>query len=138
MVSPLARPCDTPNTTIATSSAYVRLLLIPAILLSPAAKRIIHRLRRFHRLKCSSLEICVICEICGSKSSMKGKPKKSPREKDLTSRYLSGGLDEDRVDQQQRFSDRSKHAVRDKTQRTSDLRAAEIDHGGDIDALPTG
>jgi len=28
---------------------------------------------------------------------MKGKPKKSHREKDLTSRYLSGGMDEDRV-----------------------------------------
>ena len=26
---------------------------------------------------------------------MKGKPKRSPREKDLTARYLSGNLDED-------------------------------------------
>ena len=46
---------------------------------------------------------------------MPGKPKKGPREKDLTSRYLSGGLDEDRVEPQQRFSNRSKSAQREKT-----------------------
>ena len=40
---------------------------------------------------------------------MKGKPNKQPRETDLTARYLSGGLDEDRVEQQERFGDRSKN-----------------------------
>ena len=30
--------------------------------------------------------------------------KKAPREKDLTSRYMSGGMDEDRVEQQERFT----------------------------------
>ena len=33
---------------------------------------------------------------------MAGKPKKAQREKDLTSRYLSGGYDEDRADAKDR------------------------------------
>ena len=45
---------------------------------------------------------------------MSGKPRKSPREKDLTSRFKSGGLDEDladgRVGQSQRFSQRNTDA----------------------------
>lgn len=70
---------------------------------------------------------------------MKGKPKKSPREKDLTSRYLSGGLDEDRIDSSQRFTDRNKHAQANKTLKTAAMRkeagnAAEID----IETLPLG
>ena len=48
---------------------------------------------------------------------MKGKPKKSPREKDLTSRYLSGGLDEDRVEQGEQFKARNKTAQQEKTAR---------------------
>ena len=69
---------------------------------------------------------------------MKGKPKKSPREKDITSRYLGGGMDMDRVDQQQRFGDKSKHYQQRKTERTAVTRAAEESIGGDVDALPVG
>ena len=74
---------------------------------------------------------------------MKGKPKKQPREKDLTSRYLSGGLDEDRVDQQERFGDKSKHFQQRKTERTALMRAAAEETaaaaaGLDVETLPTG
>src|SRR3954471_12149252 len=70
---------------------------------------------------------------------MKGKPKKSPREKDITSRYLSGGLDEDRVEQQQRFSDRNKHAQANRIIKTSAMRAGEDDGAaGDVSVLPVG
>src|SRR3954468_8113616 len=70
---------------------------------------------------------------------MKGKPKKPPREKDLTSRYLSGGMDEDRVEQQERFSDRSKNFQQRKTEKTAILRAAEgAAPGEDIETLPVG
>jgi ribosome biogenesis GTPase len=68
---------------------------------------------------------------------MSGKPKKNPREKDLTSRYLSGGLDEDRVEQSQRFSARNKGAERDKMAKTALMRAGE-QSGADIDQLPAG
>lgn len=72
---------------------------------------------------------------------MKGKPKKQPREKDLTARYLSGGLDEDRVEQQERFGDRSKNFQQRKTERTALMRAAEeaaaVD-AGELASLPTG
>src|SRR4051812_24121506 len=70
---------------------------------------------------------------------MKGKPKKPPREKDLTSRYLSGGMDEDRVEQQERFGDRSKNFQQRKTEKTAILRAAEgAAPGEDIETLPVG
>src|SRR4051812_8377362 len=69
---------------------------------------------------------------------MKGKPKKSPREKDITARYLGGGMDMDRIDQQERFGDKSKHFQKRKTQRTAETRAAEESIGGDVDALPVG
>src|SRR5207248_2916746 len=68
---------------------------------------------------------------------MRGKPKKGPREKDLTSRYLAGGLDEDRIDPQQRFSARSKAAQQEKMARTALLRAEE-ESGADIETLPVG
>src|SRR5581483_1724678 len=68
---------------------------------------------------------------------MKGKPKKPPREKDLTSRYMSGGLDEDRVEQGERFKARNKTAQQEKTARTAQMRASE-QSGADIDALPAG
>src|SRR5882672_5558654 len=69
---------------------------------------------------------------------MKGKPKKSPREKDVTSRYKAGDLDDDRLDTNQRFSDKSKHYQRDKTERTSLMRAAEQTDAGDTQILPIG
>lgn len=68
---------------------------------------------------------------------MAGRPRKAPREKDLTSRYFSGGYDEDRVDQKEEFKDRNKSLQSDKMAKTADLRA---DGQGaiDIDALPVG
>src|SRR5215212_7991778 len=70
---------------------------------------------------------------------MRGKPKKTPRQKDLTSDYMSGSLDEDRVESQERFTDRSKHAQRDKMMKTAEMRAGEDQATrGDVDALPVG
>jgi ribosome biogenesis GTPase len=72
---------------------------------------------------------------------MKGKPrKKAPREKDLTARYLGGGLDdEDRLESQERFGDKSKHFQQRKIARTTLLRAAEeTAAGGDLESLPIG
>jgi ribosome biogenesis GTPase / thiamine phosphate phosphatase len=51
-------------------------------------------------------------------------PKKGPREKDLTERYLSGGFDEDRVDARQQFNRRSKFHQQNKTAKTAGERAA--------------
>src|SRR5205809_963370 len=62
--------------------------------------------------------------------------RKGPREKDLTSRYFSGHYDEDRAEQQERFSDRSKHAQQNKILKTAALQ--EERDPADIDALPTG
>jgi ribosome biogenesis GTPase / thiamine phosphate phosphatase len=69
---------------------------------------------------------------------VKGKPKKSPREKDLTSRYLSGGLDEDRVDANQRFSAKNKNLQQNKTLKTAQMRQDARDAAPDVDALPVG
>jgi ribosome biogenesis GTPase len=64
--------------------------------------------------------------------------KKGPREKDLTSRYMSGGMDEDRVDQQERFTPRSKSAEQNKILKTAMMRAAEEQAAGDVEELPVG
>jgi ribosome biogenesis GTPase len=73
---------------------------------------------------------------------MKGKPKKSPREKDLTSRYVSGRLDDDLdtdlVRQQQRFTQRNNDAQQNRILRTSLMRAAHEEFAGDLEALPVG
>ncbi|MGB7158830.1 MAG: ribosome small subunit-dependent GTPase A [Tepidisphaeraceae bacterium] len=69
---------------------------------------------------------------------MKGKPKKAPREKDLTSRYFSGHMDEDRIDQQQRFTDRSKHAQHERMMKTTAMRDAADGAAADVAALPVG
>jgi ribosome biogenesis GTPase len=69
---------------------------------------------------------------------MKGRPKKAPREKDLTSRYLSGGMDdEDRIEQSESFKPRNKSLQQDKILRTALLRAEE-ESGVDLEALPIG
>lgn len=69
---------------------------------------------------------------------MKGKPKKSAREKDLTARYLSGNLDEDRIESQQRFTRRSADAEQNRILKTALARAADEDFAGDIDSLAIG
>lgn len=66
----------------------------------------------------------------------RGNPKKGPREKDLTARWKSGALDEDRVDAQQRFNRRGKFHQRNKTARTVQRRVAE--NVLDIETLPVG
>lgn len=65
--------------------------------------------------------------------------RKGPREKDLTRRYMSGDWDEDRIDAQQRFSDRNKSAEQNKIEKTALLRAAE-QSGAELDrqSLPIG
>jgi ribosome biogenesis GTPase len=68
---------------------------------------------------------------------MTGRRKKPPREKDLTARFLTGDFDEDRIEQSQRFSDRSKNAQQSKIERTALLRAAE-GSAADIESLPAG
>jgi ribosome biogenesis GTPase len=62
-------------------------------------------------------------------------PKKSPRAKDVTSEYLNGSLDDDRLDNHERFTERSKHGQANKTLKTAQARAAEPN---DIDDLPIG
>jgi ribosome biogenesis GTPase / thiamine phosphate phosphatase len=69
---------------------------------------------------------------------MKGKPKKSPREKDVTSRYVAGDLDDDRLDNVQRFNTRSKHHQQSKTLRTALMRADEQADLSDVHTLPIG
>jgi len=67
---------------------------------------------------------------------MSGKPKKGPREKDLTSRYLSGALDEDRLDSLEAFKPSNKQRAQGKIVRTSQLRQEES--AIDTSALPVG
>jgi ribosome biogenesis GTPase len=73
---------------------------------------------------------------------MSGKPKKTPREKDLTSRYFSGQLsedvDNDRVAKNQFFTSRNAGAEQNKIMKTSAMRAADLAFSGDLDALPLG
>lgn len=64
--------------------------------------------------------------------------KRKQREKDLTSRYLSGDMDEDALQTQQRFSARSANFQQRKMERTALLRAAEEEAAADIGSLPTG
>jgi ribosome biogenesis GTPase len=67
-----------------------------------------------------------------------GSPKKAPRRKDITGEYLAGGLDDDRLDIQQRFTQRSKHGQKNKTARTALMRSENSESSADIDALPVG
>ena len=69
---------------------------------------------------------------------MKGRPKKGPRVKDLTARYQDGELDEDRLEQNQKFSQRSRHGQQNKTLKTTLMRAAEEEAQVDMASLPVG
>jgi ribosome biogenesis GTPase len=64
--------------------------------------------------------------------------RKSPREKDLTARYLSGGLDEDRLNDQQRSGESSSDSQHQKMMKTALLRAADEECSARIEALPIG
>jgi ribosome biogenesis GTPase len=63
--------------------------------------------------------------------------RKAAREKDLTSRYLDEELEEDRMPQKQRFTDKSKHMQQNKIVRTAQLRVDESS-GVDLETLPIG
>ncbi|QOV90471.1 ribosome small subunit-dependent GTPase A [Humisphaera borealis] len=67
---------------------------------------------------------------------MRGKPKKASREKDFTSRYLTGDFDEDRVEQNETFSERNKTQQHDRMVKTAALR--EEQSGIDFETLPIG
>lgn len=64
---------------------------------------------------------------------MHNKPKKSGRDRDLTRAFLTGAFDEDRVDSEERFGERSKHHQKNKTARTQEARGAE-----ELAKLPVG
>jgi ribosome biogenesis GTPase len=66
---------------------------------------------------------------------LKGR-KKSSHEENLTNAYLSGAFDEDRVDDNEKFSDRSKHAQHHKTIKTQAARDASSTAA--VDAMPVG
>lgn len=53
------------------------------------------------------------------------KKRKSTREKDITSQFLAGNLDVDRLDGQQRFNKRSKFHQQNKTARTTEQRVID-------------
>jgi ribosome biogenesis GTPase len=64
--------------------------------------------------------------------------KKNPRDKNLTSQYLSGAMDEDALHPVERFSGRDDSAQQRKMQQTALLRLAEESAGADIEKLPVG
>lgn len=69
---------------------------------------------------------------------MNRRPKKYARQKDMTDELLSEGLDVDRVEKRQRFTQRSKHAQQDKIVRTALMRAEEQAAQIDPETLPVG
>jgi ribosome biogenesis GTPase / thiamine phosphate phosphatase len=69
---------------------------------------------------------------------MPRKGQKPNRQKDLTARYLAGELDDEGIESQQRFSERSANAQQDKILRTALLRANEEQLTGDLESLPLG
>ncbi|MDB5297369.1 MAG: ribosome small subunit-dependent GTPase [Phycisphaerales bacterium] len=68
---------------------------------------------------------------------MPGKPKKPPRQKDMTERFRSGDFDEDRVEQGEQFKARNKTLQSDKMAKTAELREGGV-ADLNIDALPAG
>jgi ribosome biogenesis GTPase len=94
--------------------------------------------------KTRRVKACVLDEEKARSSSprmrhtMSGRRRKPPREKDLTSRFLDGDSETDRLEPQQRFSHRSKNAQQNKMEQTALLRAAEEGQSAEIDSLPVG
>jgi ribosome biogenesis GTPase len=64
--------------------------------------------------------------------------KKNPRDKDLTSQYLSGAMNEDALESVQRLSGRDSSAQQRKMEKTALLRVAEESVTPNIDTLPVG
>jgi ribosome biogenesis GTPase len=73
----------------------------------------------------------------GGVGPQRGK-KKNPRDKDLTSQYLSGAMDEDELRSSERYSGRDASARQKKMEKTALLRLAEESAAPDVDALPIG
>jgi len=69
---------------------------------------------------------------------LKRNRKKNPRDKDLTSQYLSGAMNEDALESVERFSGRDASAQQRKMQQTALLRVAEEAAVANIDQLPIG
>ena len=66
------------------------------------------------------------------------RPRKPPREKDLTSRYLQGDAEAERLDSHQKFSQRSENAQQDKMEKTALIRLADVGQAADLERLPIG
>ncbi|MBC7782420.1 MAG: ribosome small subunit-dependent GTPase A [Burkholderiales bacterium] len=64
---------------------------------------------------------------------MSGRPKKTNREKDFVRAFEAGEFDDDNVEAQERFGDKSKHYQHHKTIRTQDARSSV-----ELDKLPLG
>jgi ribosome biogenesis GTPase / thiamine phosphate phosphatase len=64
--------------------------------------------------------------------------RKNPRDKDLTSRYLSGAMEEDRLDSVEKYSGRDASAQKRKMEQTALLRLAEESADVNVEKLPVG
>jgi ribosome biogenesis GTPase len=67
-----------------------------------------------------------------------GKPRKAPRQNNLTDRYLGGDFKPDDEESDQRFSKRSSNAQHNKIGKTAAMRALRPADVADCDALPVG
>jgi len=65
------------------------------------------------------------------------KHRKSNREKDLTSRYFSGDMDDDRIEARQQFTARSKASQQNRMEKTAAMRESELP-AEEIDRLALG
>jgi ribosome biogenesis GTPase / thiamine phosphate phosphatase len=64
--------------------------------------------------------------------------RKNPRDKDLTSQYLRGAMDEDALDAKEDYSGRDASAQKKKMEQTAQLREAEEITTPDVEKLPVG
>jgi ribosome biogenesis GTPase len=72
------------------------------------------------------------------RQKMNTRRRKAAREKDITSRFLSGEFDEDRMLKEQRLSPKGRGLEQSRIERTALNRAIEGGHSEDIDKLPIG
>src|SRR5436190_10984144 len=78
------------------------------------------------------------CDTLGGVAERRQK-RKNPRDKDLTSQYLRGAMEEDALDSQEKYSGRDASAQKRKMEQTALMRLAEETAAAiDIDALPIG
>src|SRR5205814_7985057 len=77
------------------------------------------------------------CDTLGGVAERRQK-RKNPRDKDLTSQYLRGAMEEDALDSQERYSGRDASAQKKKMEQTAQMRAAEEVGTPDVEKLPIG